>query len=854
MRKLFYLAFFLMFFLPFAALAASGEPSAVQYKENPLLCGKTYTSADISGIQSGSIAISDDGTEMTFDNVNINDDSSLFTLRADKNDITVRLKGENQIVTTGYVVMYLYYGTITFTGDGSLTTKSGWFDFKTDYSSEIVIENTTLTCEGPTAFGDNNRRYTEKLIIKNSTLKGRKLFGLESLTLIECAFASPQGAYFDQKGLSTQVKDADGNNASSFEIWPLEKLKDGYPSIILYKDKKLLCGHTYTSTELNDIRSGSLTIADDGCSMTFDNLYIDDPYAIFELTNNNCVITLKGENTIFTSKNQVFAFLLCALKITGGGKLTVKSSSLDIYAYSTDITIENVELVCEGQRTLCDNMVPVDNVIVKNSTFKGKDIVRMGSLTLIGCAFVSPREVIFHPDLYTELDGLDFYFSQLFDADGHSISEFEIQPVDGDFSNRVSPWGPGDFTTVVVEKGKSTTMDVKMKNDGEEPIQNISYKLAINGNVVSEQTYTLGEPYANTTTGRPFFIPITFPASDMAGTAEAVITVTKVNGKDNTSNRKSIKGAVATIDKAVARRVVVEEYTGTWCGWCPRGIVAVDMLNKEFGDSVITICVHDGDPMEVSSYPAATMSFPDARVNRGSLIDPYYGSSNMAYGIRDDVARELSNNVLAGIALTATWADEDKTIIKAETETTFMIDTEVTQYGIAYALLEDGMKGTDNGWAQKNFYSGTSTDDPNLKPYTQLPGPITNIEYDHVAVAGWEIDRGVDKCFESLQLYVPQKKVYNCDISGNELIQDKSRLSLVAMLIDRKSNRIVNAAKSAIGEYEESAIKDIRAERTGQSGVYTINGCKVTSSSDEATVNSLPKGIYIVDGRKVVVK
>jgi thiol-disulfide isomerase/thioredoxin len=62
----------------------------------------------------------------------------------------------------------------------------------------------------------------------------------------------------------------------------------------------------------------------------------------------------------------------------------------------------------------------------------------------------------------------------------------------------------------------------------------------------------------------------------------------------------------------------MEEYTGTWCGWCPRGIVGLQLVNETYGDRVQTIAVHYDDPMETSVYYSLLPgSFPNATVNRG---------------------------------------------------------------------------------------------------------------------------------------------------------------------------------------------------------------------------------------------
>lgn len=46
------------------------------------------------------------------------------------------------------------------------------------------------------------------------------------------------------------------------------------------------------------------------------------------------------------------------------------------------------------------------------------------------------------------------------------------------------------------------------------------------------------------------------------------------------------------------RRMVMEEATATWCGWCPQGIVAIDVLKRDFPDNFLAIAIHgNGDKM-----------------------------------------------------------------------------------------------------------------------------------------------------------------------------------------------------------------------------------------------------------------
>ena len=85
---------------------------------------------------------------------------------------------------------------LTITGSGSLTTQSDWFDFWIT-GCEMTIDNTTLESKGDISIGDNSAFDGDNLIVKKSTFKGRRLYGLTGLTLINCAFKSSQEILFE---------------------------------------------------------------------------------------------------------------------------------------------------------------------------------------------------------------------------------------------------------------------------------------------------------------------------------------------------------------------------------------------------------------------------------------------------------------------------------------------------------------------------------------------------------------------------------------------------------------------------------------------------------------------------------
>ena len=70
------------------------------------------------------------------------------------------------------------------------------------------------------------------------------------------------------------------------------------------------------------------------------------------------------------------------------------------------------------------------------------------------------------------------------------------------------------------------------------------------------------------------------------------------------------------------KRVVIEESTGSWCPFCPQGIVAMETIEQQYPNTVIPIAVHNGDIM-TNSYDAGMnmTNWPSARIDRAILAN-----------------------------------------------------------------------------------------------------------------------------------------------------------------------------------------------------------------------------------------
>ena len=622
---------------------------------------------------------------------------------------------------------------------------------------------------------------------------------------------------------------------------------------LYFHETVLYTGKRYTSADFPDITSGSFKIAKNGRTITLTNLVTNSDMqegCLFDFYDDVTVV-LVGDNTLNTQGHVVIAPRR-SITITGDGTLTTRSTWFDFWVHGNDFTIDNTTVTCLGYTAIGNNMMPSgDNLVVKQSTFKGGQLFRLSSLILIGCDFDSTKKIIYDAD---ETGG-----NQLKYEDGTSVREFTIVPVSGNYQYVVVPSPLGK---VYLNTGNQRTVDVSCQNRGTEPVRSLTYEIIIDGVSQGSQTFTL--PVPSNRIGEIFLLPVTFTGTAQAGVREAVIDITHVNGKPNEAPEHTASATLFTATTAQSHRLVVEEFTGAWCQWCTRGIVGLDMLNNQFGDRVITIAAHMGDPMFCEEYgfiQGLANGYPSCVINRGPLMDPYWGSSgSKPFGIADDVEQLLTEPVIGSIEATADWYDALKTKIRVKTQTTFGVD--ITQgaaspYLIGYILVADGLKGEGQDWAQHNIYAGTGSGDPNFKSIENLPSLVYGMEYDHVGIGAWNADKGVvNSITMPLKKNQAQEYTYICDIANNQLVQDKDRLTMVALLLDCQTGTIINAARCGIADYDPTGIDDATshpsATTSHDSSVYDLTGRKV--GTQDADKSPLTKGVYVINGKKVVVK
>lgn len=390
-----------------------------------------------------------------------------------------------------------------------------------------------------------------------------------------------------------------------------------------------------------------------------------------------------------------------------------------------------------------------------------------------------------------------------------------------------------DYSPIYAEAGKDFVSDFTVLNSGANPITSISYSYAFeNGeekNVKLELPVAI-EPSLSTSQ----LVTLSFTAPETVGLNKMNVTITEVNGNLNKSDNASIECAVNVIPFTPVNRPLVEEYTGLWCQWCPKGYLAMEKLNEDYGDDQVSICYHVDDVMAVTTkFPLEFSGLPAADINRTGQIDPYSGSyDEVDFGMLQNFDEARVELAIAGIDVSATL---EGNIIDVNSEVTFIQDIENANYEVGYVLVCNGLFNPDiyyqyNGFANSSGYEGTP-----LEVLTTWPRYINTLVFNDVAV---DVDAmlGVEGSLPSkINTGETYSQEYQFDIAGNELINSTDNLVVTAFVIDKTNGKIVNANKCAL---KSGAVKSLGNDGEVVSKTYyDLSGREIRNPS---------LGIYIL--------
>lgn len=334
--------------------------------------------------------------------------------------------------------------------------------------------------------------------------------------------------------------------------------------------------------------------------------------------------------------------------------------------------------------------------------------------------------------------------------------------------------------------------------------------------------------------------------STATGVHALTFTIESVNGTaDSYASNNTATATLTVRDRRFRRRVVCEEYTGLWCGWCPRGLVGLELMKEQHPNDFIAISMHGGDKLEVDTaatynYLAVTDRFsgaPSCLVDRKTTGDPFYDIQSL-------YAMESAADAAAALDIAAKW-NADSTAVTVDATYMAAADIAAADWNLAFTLTEDSI----TGYTQTNYYyDGRSGEFYGWESKGQY---TSDVVFNDVARGIFSNSDG-DACHRGA-LKAEEEQTYEYAFSIPATVRNKRNVHVVGLLLDNATGFVVNAATavptgnsaSAIATATTSAddMAGCRYEVYSQAGLLLSRGTVSTSLSDIA----LPQGgLYIV--------
>ena len=187
---------------------------------------------------------------------------------------------------------------------------------------------------------------------------------------------------------------------------------------------------------------------------------------------------------------------------------------------------------------------------------------------------------------------------------------------------------------------------------------------------------------------------------------------------------------ISSVPSSFTKKVLIEEFTGAWCQFCPDGAYILGNIINANNENVIGVSIHSGDDMEIehANFLINTYQntgFPSGMVDRVVVTTDYYGNSivSMSRGWWDYVTTiQLEKVANCGLAIKSDVSNGNAKIdVHVGFNDQIQGDIRLNVY-----LIEDNVIGAGYGYDQRNFYN---TDTSSI--FFGLGDPIQGYAHNH---------------------------------------------------------------------------------------------------------------------------
>ncbi len=417
----------------------------------------------------------------------------------------------------------------------------------------------------------------------------------------------------------------------------------------------------------------------------------------------------------------------------------------------------------------------------------------------------------------------------------------------------------GQVQNAVTEMNAESEFPVTVYSDASEAVNNIEYTIDVAG-VSETRTADVAIPAGFNQSGE-VKVKVNSPAE--AGSYDVALTITKVNGKDNTMAGQTSVTTFNNLLRIVERNTLVEEFTGTGCGWCPRGMQGMANLRAEFGERFIGLAFHaynTSDPMYPNYYISASKlgisGAPSCVMDRKEVMDPYYGTQKNERYVLQDFEDYSSIPAEVDIDLKAEWTGEDNDKVQIDVKIESLSED---KYEVVYVLTADSLTGTSTAWRQSNYYyqySAAEVGDADLAKFCKGGEYGTSRfawNFDDVVIASSYNSLGNNQAAslgtlaagqsveDSYTLSLPAKATLRAAVDASI-----DKVYAVAFVLNSEG-AIAQAVKVAVAKSSGEGIESVREdENVSEAPTYDLQGRQISTPRRGQ--------LFIRDGKKMIVE
>ena len=421
------------------------------------------------------------------------------------------------------------------------------------------------------------------------------------------------------------------------------------------------------------------------------------------------------------------------------------------------------------------------------------------------------------------------------------------------------------FSSSTTQLNAQPKVNLTITNHGTAKISSINYTYEINGiSQTGYRTFSTALPALSDQTAK---FDITLPKMTVKGSRTLTVTINKVNNQANEDKAPAETHYIAVYSEIPKKRTLIEEYTGTWCGWCPIGFAAMEMLDKAFKEDFIGVAYHKNDPMAFTTdYSIPVGGFPIASLDRiENSLSPYKGKSSSGFGMKNLLEEKNKMFTPVAIKVEAYFEDEAQTIIQTRSTSSTPVDLKEAKFQVSYILVANGL--TEAGdpyhqgkWAQHNNLKGNSKTYPeeDFKPFTSGDSFVKGLTFNFVACARSSKHGIAGSLPTEMTADVDYTHNYRFKLalaknsSAHEIYQDKNKLEVVAFIINSETKKVVNACKTKVQSYPvHTGVTDVTtAGSETPVAYYSVDGKRLNAPKQGMNIVRLSNGT----SRKIFIK